>query len=357
MVLLVRSVHTSSLCPYLRLSAPSAPPHNASQDVREHTAELASWALSDAVSVRIDSTHARTHGQATTITTNSLDTFFDEHQNQEHLHAHDSLESSHPEVIHEASEPSSPESRPSSGPSPGASTLSELIRNSQPTEEESGGIDATSDFDGRVIHAVTVGNGIISQPHERTALLSNKGRAGLEYLSSIHQLRDVENGMIKNAGHKGAIRKLLMLPEVHGCGIIRVIVNPKSWNIRSVWREGIIQPASYAPAVAIGLLLNILDSLSYGMLPLHGCMYDVRSLSLGLILFPLSEGVFSNLGPDGISMFYVSCIISQLVYSCGGSRFKGGVGSEMVRCFLRMSARFTHLYFRSKSFLSFIAWL
>jgi len=50
----------------------------------------------------------------------------------------------------------------------------------------------------------------------------------------------------------------------------------------------------------------------------------------GMILFPLGERIFSDLGPDGLSMFYVSCIVSQLVYSCGGSAFKGGIGSEMV---------------------------
>ena len=49
-----------------------------------------------------------------------------------------------------------------------------------------------------------------------------------------------------------------------------------------------------------------------------------------MILFPLSQSVFSDLGPDGISIFYVSCIVSQLVYSLGGSIFKGGVGSEMI---------------------------
>jgi hypothetical protein len=49
-----------------------------------------------------------------------------------------------------------------------------------------------------------------------------------------------------------------------------------------------------------------------------------------MILFPLGQSVFSDLGPDGLSIFYVSCIISQLVYSSGGSIFKGGIGSEMV---------------------------
>lgn len=53
----------------------------------------------------------------------------------------------------------------------------------------------------------------------------------------------------------------------------------------------------------------------------------------GMILFPLGHDVFSGLGPDGLSIFYVSCIVSQLVYSCGGSVFKGGIGSEMVGSF------------------------
>lgn len=51
----------------------------------------------------------------------------------------------------------------------------------------------------------------------------------------------------------------------------------------------------------------------------------------GMILFPLGQDIFSDLAPDGLSMFYVSCIVSQLVFSCGGSVFRGGIGSEMVR--------------------------
>ncbi|CCH41573.1 putative membrane protein [Wickerhamomyces ciferrii] len=70
---------------------------------------------------------------------------------------------------------------------------------------------------------------------------------------------------------------------------------------------------SYIPAVILGLLLNILDGLSYGM-----------------IIFPIGEKVFSNLGSAGLSMFYISCIISQLVYSLGGSAFGAGIGSEMI---------------------------
>lgn len=87
----------------------------------------------------------------------------------------------------------------------------------------------------------------------------------------------------------------------------------KSWDKRSIWQQGVVYPASLLPAVLLGLLLNILDALSYGM-----------------ILFPIGEAVFSDLGSDGIALFYVSSIICQLVFSFGASGFKGGVGSEMI---------------------------
>ena len=48
-----------------------------------------------------------------------------------------------------------------------------------------------------------------------------------------------------------------------------------------------------------------------------------------MILFPLGHPIFAGLGSAGISIFYVSTIISQLTFSAG-SIFKGGVGSELV---------------------------
>lgn len=48
-----------------------------------------------------------------------------------------------------------------------------------------------------------------------------------------------------------------------------------------------------------------------------------------MILFPLANPVFSHLGSAGISIFYVSTIAAQIVFS-SGSIFKGGVGSELV---------------------------
>lgn len=78
-------------------------------------------------------------------------------------------------------------------------------------------------------------------------------------------------------------------------------------------RNYIVKAASYLPAVFLGTLLNVLDALSYGM-----------------IMFPIGEAIFSDMAPTGLSMFYISTVISQLVYSLGGSAFKSGIGSEMI---------------------------
>lgn len=82
---------------------------------------------------------------------------------------------------------------------------------------------------------------------------------------------------------------------------------------KSIIQNGIKLPASYLPSVFLGTLLNILDGLSYG-----------------LILFPTSIPVFSSMGPSGLSIFYISCIVSQLCFSLGLSKFPISVGSEMI---------------------------
>ncbi|KAF9188183.1 hypothetical protein BGZ50_001481 [Haplosporangium sp. Z 11] len=85
------------------------------------------------------------------------------------------------------------------------------------------------------------------------------------------------------------------------------------WTRKVVMQKCVVEPVGFIPAVILGLLLNLLDAVSYGM-----------------IIFPLNVAPFQALGPDGISMFFVSCVISQLVYSLGGSAFKGGNGSMMI---------------------------
>jgi SulP family sulfate permease len=92
----------------------------------------------------------------------------------------------------------------------------------------------------------------------------------------------------------------------------RSVTNPKNYTRDAVY-AGATASLQMSSAVFLGLLLNILDALSYGY-----------------ILFPLGSPIFSQTGPDGISIFFVSCIVSQLCYSLGLSIFRGGVGSEMI---------------------------
>lgn len=57
----------------------------------------------------------------------------------------------------------------------------------------------------------------------------------------------------------------------------------------------------------------------------------VRLFIDGMIIFPASS-VFAEhqAGPMGVSMFFVSCVIAQLVYTFGGSGFAGANGSMMI---------------------------
>ncbi|TKY89922.1 hypothetical protein EX895_001219 [Sporisorium graminicola] len=77
--------------------------------------------------------------------------------------------------------------------------------------------------------------------------------------------------------------------------------------------EASVEPIRLLPAVILGMLMNVLDGVSYGM-----------------IMFPAAYPIFANFGGDGVSMFFVTCILSQLVYTLGGSIFKGGNGSMMI---------------------------
>lgn len=80
-------------------------------------------------------------------------------------------------------------------------------------------------------------------------------------------------------------------------------------NVQQVGRESV----AAIPAVILGVLMNILDGVSYGM-----------------IMFPTNVPVFAEFGGIGVSMFFVSCVVSQLVYTGGGSIFKAGNGSMMI---------------------------
>ena len=207
----------------------------------------------------------------------------------------------HPEAIEEVSEPVTPESSHADG-DPSVSALTMMIQDS---DSPPNGHGRSEDTD-KTLFERTSSPPYEEQPDvdERTSLLSNrKASAAYGDLSDIE--RQHESRRFPKARWRAPVARL------RAC--FYTMTHPKTWSARAIYQEVVQHPVKLLPAVFLGLLLNILDALSYGM-----------------ILFPLGNAVFEDLGSDGIAMFYVSTIIAQVIYSSGGSVFRGGIGSEMI---------------------------
>ncbi|EAW10671.1 sulfate transporter family protein [Aspergillus clavatus NRRL 1] len=270
-------------------NAPADPAHYSSDGLREQTAELASLALS--------------LPQERTALPPSLDLFRSSRQSDGALSLSISTASAIPGKL-------APDDSEPIHPATGSSALTQMIRSPSSSSSENQSDHCGRDL-GRNNMDDTESDLEDNQEFntERTSLLSRRTRS--KSLSGYGIANDIESQEVQ--GHRG--------PPVNASGNARFVLtrgfctlaNPKSWDRRAIWRQGVVYPVSLLPSVFLGLLLNILDALSYGM-----------------ILFPLGEPIFSELGSDGISMFYVSTVIAQLVFSCGGSIFRGGIGSEMI---------------------------
>lgn len=266
--------------------------------VREHTAELESRAISDAGSVHSGkSAFPKFRGDASSSSLDQrlVDAFGPRGRSDSHL--------TQPEVIlEEESDAETPKVGSLSRHS-GESALTAILLNPNTVQQ-----GRSPDSRSRSLREHALPDDFDTDTEEDAPLMrrltkttSNRGYG---------TLGDLENASLLPTSTPPADTKPSpATPRVDW----KRICNPRQWDRKAILQKGVIFPASLLPAVLLGLLLNILDALSYGM-----------------ILFPLGEPLFAHLGADGISMFYVSTIISQLVYSCGGSAFRGGIGSEMI---------------------------
>ena len=143
-----------------------------------------------------------------------------------------------------------------------------------------------------------------SQNTERTPLLPKSRTPGKD---SQRQLSRSTSSQLTLPVKESFVRS-----RDHVVHFWHTLSNPKTYT-KEAALSGAMSSVQVLSAVFLGLLLNVLDALSYGY-----------------ILFPLGVPMFSKTGPDGISIFFLSCIVSQLCYSLGLSKFKGGVGSEMI---------------------------
>lgn len=256
------------------------PQYSSSTGLRNQTAELAAFALSDNTSFPGSSPPSSEAA--------SDDGFID--------------------PIEEVSEPVTPSGSDTEigrTGDPAVSGLTMLIHDSVEQEEQQG-ISESQQPD-TVTRARSRSSNVPGAmlPNERTSLLGGDRKPSLGYA----KFNDVERQRPAKEKYHKQWRKAVS--NTRAC--VYTVSHPKTWNPKAIYREVVVHPISLLPAVFLGLLLNILDALSYGM-----------------ILFPLGNAVFENLGSDGIAIFYVSTIVSQVIYSSGGSVFRGGIGSEMI---------------------------
>lgn len=281
--------------------------------VREDTAELANYFLSDG------SQRARALIQRSRSSVHDV------------FPAEEDAADCVPDVRHsspaipEVSEPASPgesTERPANDDAPGPSVLANLLKRASPPDtdaettpkaERSKSIASETLPAAKSSEAVSAPKSAFKVPTieepvtERTPLLSVSSESSYEAETTLE-------GQQHPAKHNWFGKVCEQTQEVksgfmHG---VKMATNPTRWNGKAVAQQVFIEPLQCLPAVTVGLLLNILDALSYGM-----------------ILFPLGTPLFSHLGSAGISIYYVSTIISQLVFSTG-SIFKGAVGSELI---------------------------
>ncbi|KAL2685306.1 hypothetical protein Neosp_006403 [[Neocosmospora] mangrovei] len=286
--------------------------------VREDTAELATYLLSDPKSLQSPAFLQRARFSYQEAV---------ESETGDDASTLDNVRSS--QTIVEVSEPPSPEGEDADTEAhAGPSVLANLLKRSPPQSVVHDQQDADNGDENEDGNQTQVEESRIDHPMddatEQTPLLTRIMSGGRRsYMSDLEgQKAPTKRPWITNlvgVGHKMEERM------THS---VAVAVNPSRWDHRALWNSVVVTPASCLPAVAVGLLLNILDALSYGM-----------------ILFPLGKPIFSHLGSAGISVFYVSTIVSQIAFS-SGSIFKGAVGSELIEVvpfFHNMAAKITEV--------------
>lgn len=168
-----------------------------------------------------------------------------------------SNDSSRPDVIEEVSEPTSPDTLTSSQRSSTVSLLSGMLRKSPTHEPDEYDKRSEVSFNSKGMQPAIVGQGIISQPSECTTSLLSRTAQRSECKPGYGAIRDIES---QKESWEGPLIRLKGCLARKG----RTLMNRKSWDKQQLWYYVVREPASYIPPVILGLLLNILDALSYG---------------------------------------------------------------------------------------------
>ena len=99
--------------------------------------------------------------------------------------------------------------------------------------------------------------------HERSSLLRKDAPHDAERrkYGSVDDLEDQTTRRLSKWRKMQGSYKAVTEQSHH---VLQVATHPKTWDRKIIWREGFVKPVQVLPAVFLGLLLNILDALSYG---------------------------------------------------------------------------------------------
>lgn len=247
------------------------------RSVREDTAELASYALSDRTSAHNSSPplHHRHSAQSQLESYFAQGSDFDSTSNLES----DQLSTS---IIQEVSEPASPRDGPilQSSKTSGASALTDLFKRTKSRESSPDGAqqgypdvrNRTSQSRNEHTSGTEEREQELYPPStskdttERSPLLPRLSTPESRDFTPLQGRRDLEGQeQVIVQPSLSTFRKIILWPREMGLGLAKTLTNPKKWNRAAIWQGAVVAPVSCLPAVALGLLLNILDALSYGM--------------------------------------------------------------------------------------------
>ncbi|KAJ8129541.1 hypothetical protein O1611_g4090 [Lasiodiplodia mahajangana] len=270
-------------------------PAGFARSVREDTAELASYVLADKQAKRNASFLNQRPSASSLLSYENV--------------ANNGSQHGYTDRIEEVVEPPSPDDETDAEEDVGPSMLTSMLRRSPPEAvPPATSNDGMRDTRLRTTRSTSTmssylqpaepSSGTSEGTSEITPLLAPKSHRS----QSPDDLEDLESQKPQGTRYTRSSIREEAGRRIRSLG---AVMNPKAWDKKAIWENAVMNPARCLPAVIVGLLLNILDALSYG------------------------NPIFANLGPAGISIFYVSTIVSQLTFSTG-SIFKGGVGSELI---------------------------
>jgi len=181
------------------------------------------------------------------------------------------------ERIDEVSEPSSPDEELDLTEYAGPSILSSMLRRSPPEGESPSAFPNDSANAGGLRTPRSPSISLNVEPaspisrlgedtSETTPLLGPKRHRS----SSPDDVGDLESQKPPNTWYA---HSSLRGKAAHKIRDIAAALNPKTWSKKTIWEKAVVDPMRCLPAVVVGLLLNILDALSYGVYMVIGHLH------------------------------------------------------------------------------------